>query len=118
MEHKLSCTLSAGLLIGALSLGVGSIAKAGDIATGEAKYKQLCITCHGPSGKGDGPAAAGLNPKPKDLSITTRTAAEMKNIIAKGGTAGGLSPMMPPWEASLTPEEIDGVILYIRSLKK
>src|SRR5262245_26855270 len=29
-------------------------------------YADRCVLCHGPEGKGDGPAAAGLNPKPRN----------------------------------------------------
>lgn len=31
-------------------------------------FKSYCAPCHGVSGKGDGPAAAALNPKPADLT--------------------------------------------------
>ncbi|MES3038044.1 MAG: cytochrome c [Bdellovibrionota bacterium] len=30
-------------------------------------YKTNCAMCHGEQGKGDGPAGAGLNPKPRNL---------------------------------------------------
>src|ERR1700681_4577276 len=37
---------------------------------GDAKklYTSYCAPCHGEKGKGDGPAAAALNPKPADHS--------------------------------------------------
>src|SRR5258708_37476483 len=38
------------------------------IAKGKAVYAQNCLACHGPAGKGDGPKAAELQPKPRDLS--------------------------------------------------
>ncbi|MCU4652701.1 cytochrome C [Roseibacterium sp. SDUM158016] len=41
--------------------------------TGQADYLALCSGCHGASGMGDGPSAAGLDPRPADL---TRLAAE------------------------------------------
>lgn len=34
---------------------------------GKKVYAQNCAMCHGDSGKGDGPAGAGLNPKPRNL---------------------------------------------------
>ena len=34
---------------------------------GQKVYGQYCVACHGPKGAGDGPAAAGLNPKPRNL---------------------------------------------------
>jgi putative copper resistance protein D len=38
------------------------------IANGAALYRQHCAVCHGATGYGDGPAAAGLHPKPADLT--------------------------------------------------
>ncbi|MEO8603407.1 MAG: c-type cytochrome [bacterium] len=34
----------------------------------EAIFKSRCTMCHGPGGKGDGPAGAALNPKPRDMT--------------------------------------------------
>lgn len=101
-------------------LWVGAAGTAGaapDLAAGKAKFQQLCATCHGPAGKGDGPAGASLNPKPRDLSVTTKTDAELKTIMTKGGAAAGLSPTMPPMGATLSDPELANVIAFIRSLK-
>ena len=38
------------------------------IARGEAVFKQHCSSCHGDTGRGDGPAAASLNPRPRDFT--------------------------------------------------
>lgn len=37
------------------------------VAYGGKLYQTNCALCHGPEGKGDGPAGAGLNPKPRNL---------------------------------------------------
>lgn len=49
--------------------------------TGRALYQDYCVRCHGASGQGDGPAAAGLAHRPADL---TRI----------GARAGGAFPMV------------------------
>jgi high-affinity iron transporter len=38
-----------------------------DLDEGARLFAQTCATCHGPTGHGDGPAAAALNPKPADF---------------------------------------------------
>jgi mono/diheme cytochrome c family protein len=38
------------------------------LARGEALFKQNCTSCHGDSGRGDGPAVNTLNPKPRNFS--------------------------------------------------
>ena len=62
-------------------------------------YTTRCALCHGASGKGDGAAATGLNPKPRDYSDpawqTSVTDEEIEKIIVGGGTAVGKSAMMP-----------------------
>ena len=36
--------------------------------SGRALYEDFCLSCHGASGRGDGPAAAGLDRAPADLT--------------------------------------------------
>lgn len=40
--------------------------------SGEQMYKDYCAACHGPAGKGDGPAAAFLKSWPPDLTTMTQ----------------------------------------------
>lgn len=41
-------------------------------ASGSEMYKSYCAACHGPSGKGDGPAAAALKTAPPDLTTLAK----------------------------------------------
>lgn len=43
-------------------------------------YAQLCASCHGPTGAGDGPASAGLDPPPIDF--TDRERADERSVFA------------------------------------
>lgn len=38
------------------------------VAKGKEHYTAQCVSCHGASGKGDGPAAGSMNPKPRDFT--------------------------------------------------
>ena len=92
-------------------------AHAADTAAGKAKYDSLWVSCHGAMGKGDGVAAVALNPKPRNLTVTAKTDAELAKTIKEGGASVGLSPSMPAWGGVLNDADIANVIAHIRSLK-
>ena len=119
------------LLASALVLAIAPSAAlaAGDLAKGQATFKMYCETCHGASGKGDGPGAAGLQPAPRDFTKgqfkfdadkngKTGEDADLKGVISKGAFEFGGSPLMAPWAGVLSDSDIDNVIAYIRSFKK
>jgi mono/diheme cytochrome c family protein len=95
----------------------GQTAQAGNAAEGV--YQSSCATCHGKDGRGDGPAAMALNPKPRDFKDCKRMAGysdqTLFNAIKGGGQAVGLSPMMPAWGGTLSDEQIHSLIQYVRS---
>ena len=94
----------------------------GNPAKGKDLYTKHCAGCHGPAGKGDGPAAAALNPKPTDLTGKAYMAGlkdqYLFDLIQKGGAAVGKSPLIPPFGSKLKDGEIRDVIAYLRSLAK
>jgi mono/diheme cytochrome c family protein len=91
--------------------GTGT-APAGDL--GAQVYSQRCALCHGAGGHGDGPAAASLNPKPRNHTdgsyMNARTDAELLEVIHNGKGA------MPAWKGVLSEEEITAVLKHVRSL--
>lgn len=99
-----------------------SAAAAGN-AEGAAAYASFCVSCHGPSGAGDGPVGAALNPKPANFAAADfwndkRTDAYLTTVIRDGGPAVGLSPLMAPWGSVLDEAKIKAVIEHLKSLKK
>jgi len=46
-----------------------------DLARGQALYAQQCASCHGDTGRGDGPAAQALQPPPIDFTDKSRASA-------------------------------------------
>jgi len=62
-------------------------------------YRTRCAVCHGSRGRGDGPAASGLNPKPRNFTDPawkkSTSNGKIEKAIVKGGPAVGKSPLMP-----------------------
>jgi len=92
----------------------------GDPKAGKAKYDGNCVGCHGAAGKGDGVAAAALNPKPQDHTngkvMNALTDKYLFDIIKDGGAAMKKAPFMPASNKKLSDQEIWDVVAYIRSL--
>lgn len=95
---------------------------AGDAAKGKVKYQELCAACHGASGKGDGPAAAGLPTKPRNHTdaayMNKLKDQQVFDFIKKGGQAMGKSPLMPAWGGQLSDKEIQDLVVFIRTLAR
>ena len=93
-----------------------------EIRLGRATFQHYCQTCHGETGAGDGFNAFNLDPRPRDLSDPAfqkkKTDADLADAIQRGGAGVGLSAMMPPWGRTLSKEQVEQVVLYLRSLAK
>jgi len=98
-----------------------------NIAKGKAIFegKGTCFTCHGPSGKGDGPAGLALNPSPRNFTNPNfhknRTDGEMLWVIKNGSKGpngtGEQTAMIPLVGTMITENEAWHVILYERSFE-
>lgn len=92
---------AAGLLAACLPFGP----KEPPMPTGQEDYTAVCATCHGPTGLGDGPSAAGLPKKPANLTVLAKnnggvfpTTAVMAQIwgYSGGGKNGSVMPSFAP----------------------
>ena len=88
-------------------------ANANTIALGQKLYASNCMTCHGPSGKGDGPGAAALEKKPADLTARIKAGATDGELFWK--ISEGRSPMIS-WKGSLSETQRWELVNYIKSL--
>ena len=108
--------ITLALLVPALSMAQTK----GDPKAGKAKYEANCVGCHGKTGKGDGPAAAAITPKPQDHTdgkvMNSLSDLYLFDIIKKGGNAVKKAPIMPANDKKLSDQEIWDVVAYIRSL--
>ena len=101
----------ASLVVLALTFALSTSTLAADAAADV--FKSKCASCHGADGKGDTPA--GTKMKVKDLAsddVQKQSDADLAAIIEKG------KKPMPGYEGKLTKEQIDGLVKYMRSLKK
>jgi len=91
-----------------------------EIVSGRQLYVTHCVVCHGESGRGDGPSAAGLASKPADLTdgrlMNGLPDAFIVNIVLHGGPAEGLSPAMPPFGTYLGEGHARDITAYLRTL--
>lgn len=89
--------------------------KADAIAAGKKIYGTYCNVCHGDKGKGDGIAAAGLNPRPADHTTAKFQGQSDGAIYWKLTT--GRAPMAS-YDKTLTVTQRWQVVNYMRTLKK
>ena len=75
------------------------------LARGAELYQTQCAACHGPTGRGDGPAAVGLTPPPADLTDFRNLAASTPLDFFRRITIGVAGTAMPAYESRLTAEE-------------
>jgi mono/diheme cytochrome c family protein len=90
---------------------------------GERVYRQHCQVCHGPDGRGNGPAAPSMVPRPRDF-----TQGQFKYISTLDGTApadadllrtvrdGLHASAMPYFSDLLSDEELRAVVAHVRTL--
>jgi cytochrome c oxidase cbb3-type subunit 2 len=95
-----------------------------DIEAGKRQYEMSCLPCHGPEGKGDGPVAAYMDPRPRDLTkglykFRTTPSGELPTDwdLLKTITEGLSGTEMPGWKA-LSQKERWQVVQYIKTLAK
>jgi len=79
-------------------------------------YEQTCAMCHGPEGKGDGPNAQVLQPKPANLTVALKgkDSAYLTKLLKEGGASVGKSPLMPAYKGVLKDEQIRALIKYVK----
>lgn len=124
--HAIRPTASRRLVLAATALPLATLsllsaqipttaAPSGDPDRGRVVYDQYCAGCHGATGRGDGPAALALSPRPASL-ISAATSAKSDKELLQTIVNGKPRTAMQAWTGTLTPEEQRDVLAYIRSL--
>ncbi len=97
------------LLLLAVGVPLGCLADASDSA---ALFKSKCAMCHGADGTGNTAMGQKLGIKSyKSPEIQKESDAELKTSITNGKNK------MPAYK-SLTPEQVDGLVKYVREFGK
>jgi len=119
---KRLAVLTALLMLGACSKpDHGGVASAKAVVTPdvETMFTTRCTPCHGATGRGDGPGAVALTPKPRNYTDTTWqksvTDEQIKKTILYGGAAVAKSPAMPANPDLDGKPELDGLVAKVRS---
>jgi len=113
--------LAGVVLVAALALrpGRGVESPAAPAASAPSLYRRDCAVCHGQTGQGDGPGARAVGLRMPDFTDGHAMAAFndrfLADIIKKGGSPFGRSGAMPAWSMKLSDEEIQALVVFIRS---
>jgi mono/diheme cytochrome c family protein len=76
-------------------------------------YQTKCLVCHAADGSGSTTVGKNLQIKDlRDADVQKQTDADLSTVIAKGKNK------MPAYEKALKPEEIKGLVAYVRELGK
>ncbi len=92
------------------SLSMGSTT----LSNGQKVYEANCATCHGPTGKGNGPQAANLSAAVPDFTTQDRLSQKSANDLVAEIKQG--LPPMPAFEGVLSEADIQAVTSYVRAL--
>jgi mono/diheme cytochrome c family protein len=92
-------------------------APAPDATRGQVVYETRCAPCHGTDGGGNGPAAAGIDPRPRnfhDQDFWRGRTVEQLRLVVRQGKPGTL---MPPFDGALDGGQIDDVVAFIQQFR-
>jgi mono/diheme cytochrome c family protein len=88
--------------------------KADAVAAGKQTFATTCVPCHGSTGRGDGPAAVALNPKPANYTTSAISAESDGSLFWKLSEGRGA---MVGFKATLSEKQRWELISYIRTLQ-
>ncbi len=84
------------------------------VAAGRELYQRNCVVCHGAHGRGDGPAAFTLNPKP--INLVVHTPQHAPGEVFYWITSGVPNTAMPGWKDQLTDAQRWQIVRFLYAL--
>ncbi len=79
-------------------------------------FRVRCVMCHGPQGRGNGPMAASLNPRPVDFTDSSKRLATTDSAVAEVIRRGRRA--MPAFGQMLSRAQVDSVVAFIKTLHR
>jgi high-affinity iron transporter len=89
-----------------------------DINDGRVLFEKSCASCHGALGKGDGPAAAGIDPKPPAIGEKATMRDVTPAMMYRVASVGISGTQMTGWADVMTPEQRWNVVWYLMTLRR
>jgi high-affinity iron transporter len=87
------------------------------LARGAQVFRESCASCHGDLGRGDGPMAAGLDPKPANLTDGAALADASPLDFYRRVTIGVVGTAMPAFEGRLSTDDRWAAAAYATLLR-
>ena len=92
-------------------------------ARGKAVYDTHCVECHGADGKGDGPSAAYLTPRPRDFTTgkykirsTETGSVPTDEDLIRSVRQGLYGTAMPGWDRILSDSDMRDVVDHVKAM--
>ncbi len=123
IRFKSVCQYGAtGISIAAIAIAV-SRTRVEAQPRGKAVFDKHCVECHGADGKGDGPSAAYLAPRPRDFSSgkykirsTETGSVPTDDDLMRSVRQGLYGTAMPAWDRILSDSDIRDVVEYVKTM--
>jgi mono/diheme cytochrome c family protein len=77
-------------------------------------FRVRCVMCHGPQGRGNGPMAASLNPRPIDFADAAKRLATTDSAVGDVIRRGRRS--MPAFGSMLSRAQVDSLVAFLKTL--
>jgi cytochrome c5 len=89
-------------------------------AQGKYLFYTYCVWCHADSTPAGPSSRSNLNPAPHlandGAALNPMSDALLRNTITLGGSAMGKSGLMPAWGKTLSQEQVDDLIAFLRAI--